>query len=282
MNETTRPTQREYWNSKVGDEWARQADLMDAMLRPVTDAAFARLQLNRGERVLDIGCGSGATTLLAAEQVGASGEAVGVDLSRPLLALAGQRAAARGGKVRFVEADVANAAIPGAPFDAAFSRFGVMFFDDPVHGFTRMRAALRPGGRIVFICWRPFVENGWAHAPLAALKPLLQGPVSPPDPNAPGPFQLQDAAKIEATLADAGWQEVSLARWDGDVRVGGDGGADAAAAFLMKIGPCARAIADQRIDPALAARTLSDFLRRHETAGRVLLPAACWIVRAVA
>lgn len=282
MHDPVRPTQREYWNSKVGEEWARHADLMDAMLRPVTDAGLARLQLTRGERVLDIGCGSGATTLLAGERVGASGEAVGVDLSRPLLALAGQRAAADGANVRFVEADVTQAPIPGAPFDAAFSRFGVMFFDDPVHGFARMRAALRPGGRIVFICWRPFVENGWAHAPLAALKPVLHSAVTPPDPTAPGPFQLQDAAKIEATLADAGWRDASIARWDGDVLVGGGGGADAAAAFLLKIGPCARAIADQRIDPALAARTLTTFLRQHETAGRVALPAACWIVRAVA
>jgi SAM-dependent methyltransferase len=282
MSDPTRPTQREYWNSKVGDEWARQADLMDAMLRPVTDAGFARLQLIPGERVLDVGCGAGATTLLAAVHVGEGGRVVGVDISRPLLALAEARAVARGGNVRFVEADVANAPIPGAPFDALFSRFGVMFFDDPVHGFTRMREALRPAGRIVFICWRPFAENGWAHAPLAALKPLLQGPVAPPDANAPGPFQLQDAARIEATLAGAGWRDVLLARWDGEVLVGGGGGADAAAAFLMKIGPCARAIAEQRIDPALAARTLTDFLRRHETAVGVSLPAACWIVRAVA
>lgn len=280
MNDPTRPTQREYWNSKVGDEWARQAGLMDAMLKPITDAGFARLQLALGERVLDIGCGAGATTLVAGEHVGAGGEAVGVDLSRPLLALAGRRAAARG-HVRFIEADVAEAAIPGVPFDAAFSRFGVMFFDDPVHGFTRIREALRPGGRIVFVCWRPFAENGWARAPLAALKPLLHSPVAPPDPNAPGPFQLQEAAKIEATLAGAGWRDASLARWDGDVLVSG-GGADAAAAFLLKIGPCARAIVDQRLDPALAARTLTDFLRRHERAGRVALPAACWIVRAVA
>lgn len=274
-------TQREYWSGKVGDEWAVHAERIDAMLAPLTEAALSFSAFKPGERVLDIGCGAGATSLEIARRVGPAGAVLGVDLSPQLLGVARSRASQAGLAVEFLEAD-AGAAELGARFDAAFSRFGVMFFDDPVHGFTRMRAALRPGGRIVFICWRPFVENGWAHAPLAALKPLLQGPVSPPDPNAPGPFQLQDAAKIEATLADAGWQEVSLARWDGDVRVGGDGGADAAAAFLMKIGPCARAIADQRIDPALAARTLSDFLRRHETAGRVLLPAACWIVRAVA
>ena len=276
------PTQREYWNSKVGEEWVNQADLMDRMLQPLTQPAFDELNLKPGERVLDIGCGAGATTLKAAEYVGANGLAVGADISQPLLALADERANAQGARVEFVEADVAAAPIPGAPFDAAFSRFGVMFFDDPAAGFTKIRAALRPGGRIVFICWRTFAENGWTYAPLAALEPILKAPVVPADPNAPGPFQLQDREKIKATLAAAGWSDVSIAPWDGDVLVGGGGDSRAAASFLLKIGPCARAITDQQLDRAAAENLLTDFLCKHETAAGVPLPAACWIVRAQA
>lgn len=279
MSEPERPTQREYWNGKVGEEWARHADLMDAMLQPLTQPAFDLLDLRPGERVLDIGCGAGSTTLAAAKYV-RDGAALGVDISQPLLALARQRASEQASTARFAEADVAAAAIPGAPFDAAFSRFGVMFFDDTAAAFAKIRKALRPGGRIVFICWRTFAENGWSYAPLAALQPILKGPIAPADPNAPGPFRLQDPEAIKSMLAASGWRGVSITPWDGDVLVAGGGDANAAAAFLLKIGPCARAITDQQLDPAQAQQLLAEFLRQRETKQGVALPAATWIVRA--
>lgn len=281
MSNCTSLTQTEYWNSKVGEEWARQADLMDRMLQPLTQPAFDLLNLKPGERVLDIGCGAGATTLIAASYIG-DGQAVGVDISKPLLELARERAAAKGANAHFVEADVSAAPLRDAPFDAAFSRFGVMFFDDTAAAFAKIRAALNPNGRMVFICWRTFKENGWAHAPLTALKPILKAPITPADPDAPGPFQLQDAAKIKTMLATSGWRDVSITPWDGDVLVAGGGDAEAAAAFLLKIGPCARAITDQQLDAANAQLLLTDFLRERETPAGIALPAACWIVRAVA
>jgi SAM-dependent methyltransferase len=275
-----RPTQQEYWNSKVGEEWANQADRMDRMLQPMTQPAFDALALKAGERVLDIGCGAGATTLAAAQQVGSSGLAVGVDLSRPLLGHARTRAEASGARAEFVEADAGAAPIPGAPFDAAFSRFGVMFFDEPAAAFARLRATLRPDGRLVFICWRAFSENQWSFAPLAALTPIFTAPVTPPDPNTPGPFALADAAKIKTILTASGWTDITIKPWDGDIRIGAD--ARDAAKFLLKIGPCARAITDQQLDPAAAEAVLADFLAQHETPAGVSLPAACWIVRATA
>lgn len=279
MSNFTPLTQTEYWNSKVGEEWARQADAMDRMLQPLTQPAFDLLNLKPGERVLDIGCGAGATTLKAASYIG-DGIAVGADISKPLLELARERATAKGANAHFVEADVSAAPLRDAPFDAAFSRFGVMFFDDTAAAFAKIRAAMTPNGRIVFICWRTFKENGWAYAPLAALKPILKSPITPADPDAPGPFQLQDPEKTKAALTTAGWRDIAITPWDGDVLVGGGGDATSAAAFLLKIGPCARAITDQQLDAAQAAQMLTDFLRKHETPQGVALAAACWIVSA--
>jgi SAM-dependent methyltransferase len=155
-----------------------------------------------------------------------------------------------------------------------------MFFDDLCGAFAMLRKALRPGGRLVFLCWRPFAENGWTFEPFSALSTIFTEPAPPPDPDAPGPFALADAAKIETILGASGWNAVSIARWDGGLRIGAD--AREAAQFLLKIGPCARAVADQRLDRARAEGLLVDFLSKHESPGGVSLSAACWIVRAVA
>jgi len=279
MSEPARPTQREYWNSQVGDEWVLHADAIDKMLADLTQAAFAPLNLQSGERVLDIGCGSGAATLKAAQLVAASGRATGVDISRPLLELARRRAKGRG-NLAFFEADAGAADIPGAPFDAAFSRFGVMFFDQPVAAFRNIREAMAPGGRLVFASWRPFAENLWTAQPLAALTPMLKEPLKPVDPDLPGPFALSDAGKIHRILDAAGWRDVSIGRWDGDVVLGAN--AREAAAFLLKIGPCARAINEQGLDAAEVERLLLQFLATIEGPKGIARPAACWIVHASA
>jgi SAM-dependent methyltransferase len=271
------PTQREYWNSQVGDEWVRHGDAIDVMLASLTDAAFEALALQAGERVLDIGCGGGATTLHAAGLVGANGSAVGVDISRPLLDLARQRAEGRA-NVAFVEADAGAAAIQGAPFDAAFSRFGVMFFEHPAAAFANIRGAMAPEGRMVFACWRPFAENLWSREPLMALAPLLKEPLKPADPDLPGPFALSDDAKINRILGASGWRDVSIERWDGPIGVGRD--AEEAASFLLKIGPCARAINEQNLDVAAAKELLVEFLTPHQGPSGIARPGACWIVRA--
>ncbi len=276
---TDRPTQKEYWNSQVGDEWVRHADAIDGMLSSVTEAALAALQLRPGERALDIGCGAGATTQQAADLVGAGGRVVGVDISRPMLELARRRAEGRN-NITFIEADAGAGAIPGAPFDAAFSRFGVMFFEEPVAAFANIRGAMKPGGRMAFACWRPFKENLWSAEPLGALTPLLKEPLKPADPNAPGPFALADADKTRRVLDEAGWREINIAPWDGPVVIGAN--AREAAAYLLKIGPCARAISEQDLDPAAAERLLVQFFQPREAPEGVALPAACWIVRALA
>ncbi|MEZ5995162.1 MAG: methyltransferase domain-containing protein [Hyphomonadaceae bacterium] len=280
MPEPARPSQQEYWNSKVGEEWASHADRMDRMLQPMTAPTFELLALQPGESVLDIGCGAGATSLAAARQVGPGGRVVGVDLSRQLLARARERAEASAANVEFLEAEVGLTPIAGAPFDGAFSRFGVMFFNEPAAAFAQIREAMAPDGRLVFICWRSFEENVWSHAPLTALTPLLKTPVSPPDPDAPGPFAFADNSRVNRILGAAGWRDIAIAPWNGDVLVGGGGDAHEAAEFLLRIGPCARAIADQKLDVPAARRTLAEFLAERQLPDGVALPAACWIVSA--
>jgi SAM-dependent methyltransferase len=272
-----KPTQREYWSGKAGDEWAAYADGIDAMLAPVADAVIDAGAFQPGERVLDIGCGSGATSLEIARRVGASGGVVGVDLSPQLLRLARERARQAGLAVDFVEAD-ASATTFAQRFDAVFSRFGVMFFEMPTPAFAHIRSAVRAGGRLVFVCWRPMPENLFATVPIAAIEPMLKTPLQRPDPDAPGPYAFADPDKVERILREAGWANIALARWDGGLNVGGGGALSDIADFLMRIGPCARAIADQGLDGDEARRRLMDKLAPFYQDGAVVFPAACWIV----
>lgn len=274
-----KPTQREYWSGKVGGEWAAHSDPIDIMLAPVTDATLQALDLQTGQRVLDIGCGAGATTLEIARRVGANGAVVGADISPQMLDVARERAKDAGVQVEFLEAD-AGAHDFGAPFDRAFSRFGVMFFEQPAHSFAHIRRSLTADGRLAFACWRPMSENPWAEIPISAIEPMLKEPLPRPDPDAPGPYALADGAKIERILGEAGWRDVSLARWDGDIPIGGDGSLEEIASFVMKIGPCARAIADQQLDAKEARERLIDRLRPLYANGRLPMPSACWIVTA--
>ncbi len=273
-----KPTQKEYWGGKVGDEWANRADHIDVMLAPMMDAALQRAAFKAGETVLDIGCGAGASSFRIAE-TGAA--VVGVDISPPLLAVARARATGRGDAVEFIEAD-AGAAKLARGFDAAFSRFGVMFFEQPAASFANIRGELRAGGRAVFVVWRTLGENPWATTPIEAVKPMLKAPLAMPDPDAPGPFSLADPKKIERVLGNAGWTQVSVTPWDGDIAIGGGGSLEESADFLLRIGPCARAIADQGLDPAEARKLLIEKLTPLLGAGGVKLGAACWLVEAVA
>jgi SAM-dependent methyltransferase len=272
-----RPTQKEFWGGKAGDEWAAHADRLDVMMGGLTDAALTLADVRPGERILDIGCGAGATSIAIARRVMPEGSVVGVDISPQLLAVARRRAS--GLAVAFVEADAATAAL-NPDFDAAFSRFGVMFFDDPVAAFAHLRTRLRAGGRLVFLCWRALQDNVWATAPIEALRPMLRSAVAPPDPDAPGPFAFADRGKIERILSEAGWRDIAVKRHDSKIPIGGGGSLAETAEFLLRIGPCARAIAEQSLDPAAAKQRLIDHLAPSHRDGGVALAASCWLVAA--
>jgi SAM-dependent methyltransferase len=281
MRVPDKPTQRDYWSGKAGQEWAAYAQRIDVMLAPIAETALAAADLQPGQRVLDIGCGSGATSLEIARRVGTTGAVVGVDLSPQLLQVARERAHEAGIAAEFVEADAAAATF-AERFDRAFSRFGVMFFEAPSAAFTHIRGAMKPSGKLAFVCWAPMPENLFATVPIAAIEPMLKASLPAPDPDAPGPYAFADSNKVRRILGEAQWRDVAISRWDGEINVGGGGTLEEIAAFLLRIGPCSRAIADQGLDAEEAKRRLMDALTPHYRDGAVMFPAACWIVTATA
>lgn len=271
---TANEDQIKFWNEKAGQNWTALQARMDANMAAMGDAIVAFAQAGPGMAVLDVGCGTGATSLAIAA-IGA--EVTGVDISKPMLALAQERAAKARLSISFVEADASSHAFT-PQFDLIVSRFGVMFFDAPVAAFANMRKALKPGGRIAFICWRTPAENLWAAAPLMAAKPFL--PEQPPtDPLAPGPFAFADPRRIEDILSQSGFSAIRIEKYDGAMTLGTD--LAATATQTLQIGPLSRAAGDAaraRIVEAVQG-ALVKFVRLD---GEIAPPAACWLVAAKA
>ena len=269
--------QVDFWNGRMGHEWVVLQERMDANLSAIHQALMPFAAPKAGEAVLDIGCGTGTTSMALADAVGPKGRVTGLDVSREMLGLAKQRGAGRA-NLNFVESDASQAAFQ-PEYDLLFSRFGVMFFDDPAAGFANLRKAARPGGRIAFVCWRTPQENLWASAPMAAAKPFLPG-MPPVDPLVPGPFAFADADRIRAILEQAGFKDTRIEKFDGVMDMGRD--LDLTAAQMLRIGPVARATAD--MDEAAKAKVieavreaLGRFIRAD---GSIAPPVACWLVAA--
>jgi SAM-dependent methyltransferase len=273
--------QATYWNGPGGQAWASQHETVDPLIRPIGRAAADRLGDLTGLRVLDVGCGCGETTLELAERVGASGSVHGVDISATLLGVAEAAARAAGARhARFQNADAQTEAFEGAPFDAAFSRFGVMFFADPSAAFANIRRAMRPGARLAFACWRAMEKNPFIALPLMAAAPLLPpSPAAPPD--GPGPFAFADRDRVARILDEGGFGGVEIDPLD--LLLGAEP-LEERVDSALRIGPLAGALRAANADEALMAR-VTEAVRRalapHEGAdGLVKLPAAAWIVTA--
>src|SRR2546421_10411079 len=196
-----------YWNGPAGQRWADRQAAQDILLGPVADLVIDRAQPKPGERVIDIGCGSGVTTIAFARKVAPSGHALGVDISGPMLARA--RASAPSGlPVDFALADATVYPFDPLSFDLLASRFGVMFFADPVASFANLRRALKPEGRLAFACWREPKENPWMMAPLMAVYKHV--PKMPPvGPDEPGPFAFATEERVLGILKGAGFVHVA-------------------------------------------------------------------------
>jgi SAM-dependent methyltransferase len=208
--------ERALWNDELRTRaWPRREPLTAMVSAPL----FEHLALTPGERVLDVGCGGGTTTLEAARRVGEGGLALGADISVGLIELAQGRARDQGVDVaRFVVADVQQDALPDAPFDVAMSQFGVMFFDDPVAAFARIRGHVASGGRLGFASWLGSDRNPWHVGP--RLRGLAPAPAPPlPGRHATGPFAFADTAEVRGLLADAGWAHVRAEEVAQEVRL---------------------------------------------------------------
>jgi SAM-dependent methyltransferase len=275
MTEPANADQIKFWNGPGGQKWAAHQSDMDRNLADVTAALLPFAAAKPGERVLDIGCGAGQTSHLLAAAIGPTGHVTGVDISAPLLANARARAATN---ETFIEADAAFHAFK-PEFDLIFSRFGVMFFDDPPSAFANIRKGLKPGGRLAFVCWRPAQENEWVTVPALAARPFLP-PQPPPDPLAPGPFAFADSARVEKILSAAGFRDVQTKKLDGVMNLGAS--SDEAAFQMTNLGPLSRALGEVE-DEAVKARVRAAVKVALEAIRKdgVIKPAiACWLVAA--
>ncbi len=274
-------TEIENWNDAIGRTWAMLHQRLDRQIEPIGAAAMAEAGFSPGHRVLDVGCGCGETTFEIASRV-APGEVEGLDVSATLLQIARDDAAAMGlSNVAFTQADAQVHAFPAAAFDVLFSRFGVMFFDDPQAAFTNLRTALKPGGRLAFCCWRGPHENLWMSLPARSVAHLLP-PMPPPEPNAPGPMAFADRDRLQRILAGAGFKDIEIVPLD--LKIGAESLEDSV--FLtLRMGQLGAALRQANGGDELKDRVetaLRDVLRPHLEDGLVKLPAAAWIVSAQA
>jgi SAM-dependent methyltransferase len=273
--------QIDYWNSTAGPRWVANQERMDAMLAPLMHTALDRTSPAAGERVLDIGCGCGATLLALADRVAPTGSVFGVDISAPMLARARERIEGRRlANVATTQSDAATHAFAPGAFDLAFSRFGVMFFDDPTGAFANIRTALAGAGRLAFACWTAPQDNPWLTVPMAAASPHLP-PQPETDPHAPGPFAFADPDRVRGILTRAGYAAVDIARHTMSMRIGGPGETEQAARFAVDSGPVARLVAGAGADARAAAERaiLAEFQRLASPSG-IELAGSVWIVTA--
>jgi SAM-dependent methyltransferase len=202
--------QSEFWEDLAPD-WLASEDHTEMVSGAFGVAAMSKLGLHHGARVIDIGCGSGATTLALAEAVGPDGEAVGVDIAPAMVAAARQHAAAAGVEhARFLSADAQVDDLGDSVFDAAYSRFGVMFFADPAAAFANIRSSMRSSGTLAFACWANVFANEWMFVPGSAVVAVTGALPPMPGPGEPGPFSLEDPDRLETMLRGAGFTEIEI------------------------------------------------------------------------
>jgi SAM-dependent methyltransferase len=276
--------QAERWNS--GEDlahWLGHQARYDRMNEPFAALLLAAAGLRPGRHVLDVGCGCGATTLAAARVI-APGQAVGLDLSGPMLARARAAAEAAGlPNAVFQQGDAQVHPLEAARFDAVISRFGTMFFGDPVAAFANIRSAIRPGGRLAFVCWQPLAAQQWLLVPGAALAEHVPPPAGFGSGDGPGMFAFSDPDRPREILAAAGWRDIEITAEHASILVGGGGSVEDAVEFMRtgSMGRMMLAGADAgTFDRAIASVRAA--LAPYADAEGVRLGAGVWLVQAAA
>jgi len=251
------------------------------MIAPIGAALLERAAYQPGERVLDLGCGGGATTLAIAAMVGAEGAALGLDIAPRLIEQAQARAAAAGSTARFVCADAATAALDEPPFDRLFSRFGSMFFEAPVAAFANLRTMLAPGARIDLAVWAHPRDNAWMMEVMSVVRAHVEVP--PAVPRAPGPFAFEDLAYLEEVLTGAGFTRFEAEAYQGEQPVGGpEATPEEATDFVLASMAAGRILVEQGEDVLASARAdlVAMFTRHHRAGEGVMLGCKAWLVTA--
>ncbi|MBO0711372.1 MAG: class I SAM-dependent methyltransferase [Acetobacteraceae bacterium] len=283
-------TMREEWNDATGRRWLKRHEAVDRQIAPFGRRAMERANIRPGQHILDIGCGTAETTIELARRVRVPGEQVccepggeggsvtGIDISHLLLATAQDAAKASGlTNLRFEAGDAQTFAFARERFDVAFSRFGVMFFDNPIAAFANIRSALRPDGLLTFVCWPAPEENPFMMIPLVAAARHITMP-EPGPPDAPGPFAFADIERVRRILSQAGFGTIETDRLTETI---GGGTRDETASMLLELGPINRIV--EGIDAETKDAILADIrasLADYESAGCVRLAATVWLVTA--
>lgn len=281
MTEQKALLQGQDWAGEMGEKWNRYRARFEGMIAPIGQATLAHAGFKLGERVLDIGCGAGPTTLDIARLVGTQGVVTGLDISHVLIDTATVRAQQAGlSQVGFVCGDAATLQLPVPAYDHLFSRFGVMFFEDPFAAFKNMRRMLHDSSRMTFCCWGPPPQNPW----VARLSELVSRHVTlpPPNPTAPGPFAFADQIRTRAIIEQAGFRNVAFKAWRGAQLFGGPGLDPAGAAqFAMQSFFVGEVTADQ--PDTVKNAVVEDMIRLFETMRTpegIAMEAMAWLVTA--
>ncbi|WP_342725931.1 class I SAM-dependent methyltransferase [Bradyrhizobium sp. B097] len=264
------------WNSAAGRAWVETRDVLEAMFKPLEELLVRAVVDAAASHVLDIGCGTGATTFAVAHVLGPQGRCTGIDISEPMIAAARDRAEREGRPADFICADAQTHGFAPASFDIVISRLGVMFFADPVQAFANLRRAARPGAALRFIVWRAAAENPFMTTAERAAKPLLPDlPARRPD--APGQFGFADRNRVESILEDSGWSAIAIEPVDVALRFP----ASVLTRYVSWLGPVGTMLQEME-EPrrTQVIETVRDAFDRYIHGSEIRFTAACWMVTA--
>ncbi len=274
----TNNDQETFWNEEGGERWVEHIDHLETMLTTLSKHLIAAVDAQAAERVLDVGCGGGSTAMAYAKTVGESGYVLGVDISEVILRVARERYNAQQ-NLHFEQADAGRYAFTQPKFDVLASRFGVMFFPDPIAAFTNLRTAAKPAARLVFLCWRELNENPWMAIPSAAAFSVVPAPPKP-EPGTPGPFSLATPVRIREILTTAGFGDIAVEKVDEAVNIGT---IDSALDLMSAMGPAAASLREAgAAEKKKALSAMREALVAYETPNGVIMDGATWLVRAQA